>query len=186
MVFKNKIILEREVKEMREMSVISLDSLNTLKAEEVVFLRRGDVECLVSERPPFFHIWEAVFYPVKKTLFAKTTIKKRECRGHFPRYLTVPLIRISERMAQTGLLLVGAICANICKQQKKLPIAIGHGEGRALTNELLSPPLPLIIKAEVVRTKLGLYIVDTIAYSEPVSAPVAELRQIKYILISSN
>jgi len=148
--------------------------------EEAVVLNRLDIEGLVVERAPFFKIWEAKYFPAKKTLLSMTEIGVEECAGHFPSYPVVPLIRISERMAQTGLLLIGV--SN--KKEGKTPVAVSHNDGRALSNNLFHPPLSLVIKAEIMKCKFGVYIVDTCAYSAS-AEPVAELLGIKYVFIPS-
>lgn len=162
-------------------------------------LLRQDIEILVKEREPFFGVWDASWDDRRRILIGLSVVDIAACEGHFPGKPYVPLIRIAERMAQTGLLLVGMLTAD---RTNETPIAIGHGNGSALSKRLPKPKLDLRIEAKeapwwkpgvffqklkiVLALRRKCFVVDLVAYGiwGGINAyvPVANLR-VYYILI---
>ena len=160
---------------------------------------KQDIEFFIKEREPFFKIWECFLDAGRGILTASTVIYSEECEGHFPGKTYVPLIRISERMAQTGLVLVGVLTK---EAMERTPIAIGHGVGAALSKRFPRPELDLRLEAreasclsplvlfQKIKTAIFLqkkcFVIDILAHGKwgkmDQFTPVASLR-VYYILI---
>lgn len=143
---------------------------------EVQFLEKTDLCGIIAERPPFF-IPERAVVLGKETVLAQVEITIERCRGHFPDKPIVPLIRLCESIAQTGVILAA--------QHSKfdtIPIAYGSGDSKALTRELIQAPSAFIIEVKLIRPpRMGVMLLKGTAYKD--GEPVGSLDQIKYMAI---
>lgn len=111
-------------------------------------LNREDIEKIVLERPPFFRVWRAEVVS-ENEIVGEAKITKDDCAGHFPGdgNLRVPLIRIQELHAQTGLLLYTLMQKRKGLDPRLVPIAFAHGSGWPLAQVFPRPELNLKIRA---------------------------------------
>lgn len=131
---------------------------------------------VLKERPPFLKIEKAVY--LKEMLLSTAAITETQCEGHFPHQLIVPLIKIAEVMAQSGVLLVSLHY----QKTNVIPIAIGSGESKTLTQKFLYPPLKLLIKTDITRGSGSFYVIDGKAYTHE-GQEAAQLSAIKYLVL---
>lgn len=137
-------------------------------------LDKPDLESLLLERKPFFLVDKAVVIG-KELAFAVVTINPEQCAGHFPGRPIVPLIRMCEATAQTGVILVAANVAS-----DHAPIAIGSGSSEALTKSFVEPPVTLLIEVKKISEKFGaLFVIEGKIYVK--GDEVAQLKGIKYL-----
>ena len=96
--------------------------------------------------------------------------------GHFPGHPVVPLIRMCEATAQTGMILV-ALNAG----KDVIPVAVASGESKTLTKRFTEPPVSLLIEARKVKERAGiLYVVNGKIHAN--GEEIAFLDGIKYML----
>ena len=147
--------------------------LADLNGDEVKYLASKDLEDLLLERKPFFLVDKAVGIG-KNCVLGIVNIATIQCAGHFPGRPIVPLIRMCEATAQTGVILVG-----LNTSHDQAPIAIGAGPSKALTRTFIEPPVTLLIAVTKIAEKFGaLFIVDGKIFVD--EKAVAKLSKIEY------
>jgi 3-hydroxymyristoyl/3-hydroxydecanoyl-(acyl carrier protein) dehydratase len=103
------------------------------------------------------------------------SISEEKCKGHFPTRPIVPLIRICETVAQTGVVLVACNTGPM-----QVPIAVGAGEAKALTRTFIEPPVSLLIVVQLKEQKFGsLFVLDSRIFVG--DEEVGQLKGIKYL-----
>ncbi len=122
---------------------------------ETFFYTQEDLYDLVMERPPFFMVNRAVAIGTDMVL-SVAHISVTRCEGHFPKRPIVPLIRMCECAAQSGLVLVALNVSD-----DKVPMAFGSGNSIARTKDVVEPPVTILFYGKKVREKMGLFVVDS-------------------------
>ncbi len=163
--------------------------------EKGVILLEKDILGIVKEKKPFYKIWNAVVFPNSGRIESVCPITKEECLGHFDedinsKHIYIPLIRISEMMAQTGLLYV----SYITRDTNRTPLAIGHGAGSALSKKLIRPPVKIRVEAQkahghfvkrvmfYVMKRIPSFVMDIKVINADTGETIAELKKVLYIL----
>lgn len=142
---------------------------------EIRLFDEGDLQKLVVERPPFLLVEKAVSIG-SDYILSTARITPERCAGHFPDRPVVPLIRMCEATAQTGMLLV-ALNAG----ESVVPVAVASGESRTLTKTFTEPPVTLLVEGRKVKERPGImYVVDGKIHAN--GGEVAILSGIKYLV----
>lgn len=150
-----------------------------------VLLNEKIIKEILIERLPFFKIDRAIYFNDNLSLLGVVEVKKEACEGHFPGKPIIPLILLAEAMAQTSVLTAAAQhWFNIKDKDNLIPIAIGCGEAKMLAKKFLSPPMRFLIKTEILKKKMSLYLINAAIYSE--HEKIAEIKTIKCQLIPAN
>jgi len=144
-----------------------------------VFLNQRNLHTLVIERPPFLMPNKAVmlFGEEEKVVWAVARMTEKRCEGHFPERPIVPLIRLCECLAQTGMFLV----ASQGDSKTHSPVASAAGASRAFIKDFLDAPVTLLLRVELVKTRHGFYFAKGTAYAD--GKKVGTLMDIRYSLV---
>jgi len=157
-----------------EVSLGNIALPTDVRAEQITLLNRQDIEACVVERPPFVLLGKAVIIGGSYILSA-APISVARCEGHFPDRPVVPLVRMCEAAAQTGVVLFQH---NITTD--KIPVAMGSERNRSLISDFTEPPITLLIEGIRIKERKNTFCeVNGKIYAD--GRPIAYIDEIKYL-----
>ncbi len=141
----------------------------------------------VREKPPFF-LPETAVIVEGVSITTTTRLEEKHMPGHFPGFPVVPLIRMCEVGAQSGLVLAtyAFFGGDASKRDKYVPLAVGCGASEATSEELVTAPCTLIVQGVLTKSERGRFEVDLTFLAETGdSGPqkVGYLRAVKYWIV---
>ncbi len=110
-------------------------------------LDRFQIGEVIHEKPPFMNIYRAVVLTGgdKLRVLASSLITEKDCEGHFPGRVMVPLMQFCKSMTLAGEI----IAAFATEGLDVVPIASKTDGIKATSNKIISPPAILLTEAEL-------------------------------------
>jgi 3-hydroxymyristoyl/3-hydroxydecanoyl-(acyl carrier protein) dehydratase len=105
----------------------------------------------VREKQPFFLPESAMIVVGEKgggSIQTITKVEEKHALGHFPGFPVVPLIRMCEIGAQSGLVLAAYIYhdGDPARRNKYVPLAVGCGQSKATYHDVVTAPCTLTVQ----------------------------------------
>lgn len=114
--------------------------------EQQVHLDQEQMLSFIRELPPFF-LPETATISQGGSITTTTRLEEKHAKGHFSGLSVVPLIRMCEVGAQSGLVLAAYVFheADSKRRDRYVPLAVGCGASEATTDDVVTMPCVLTV-----------------------------------------
>ena len=114
-------------------------------------LDRFQIGEVIHEKPPYMNTYKAVVLTGgdKLRVLASSLITEKDCEGHFPGCVMIPLMQFCKSMTLAGEI----IAAYATYGPEVVPIASKTDGIKATSNKIISPPAVILSEAELLGDK---------------------------------
>jgi len=124
--------------------------LNMEGASEVTFLEEEDFRKLIPDGLPFQLFKKAVYFingEGKATMLGEAYVSERECKGHFPEIMIVPLAKMAHAFGLVGTILLAEKFGIRVNRPDNVRVSMAYSSGKVRGREIVKGPRPFIIKS---------------------------------------